>query len=87
MIDTAAISKGMVGIKPPSQMRFGGLLLPILIRNFISETDKAMVKSLSEICNRKRAEHQITLSHSMACQKNTSYLFLCVNETHWHAGR
>jgi hypothetical protein len=46
MIDTAAISKGMVGIKPPSQMRFGGLLLPILIRNFISETDKAMVKYL-----------------------------------------
>ena len=27
MIDTAAISKGMVGIKPPSQMRFGGLLV------------------------------------------------------------
>lgn len=34
----------MAGIKLPSQMRFGGFLLPILIRNSISETDKTMVE-------------------------------------------
>lgn len=34
----------MAGIKPPSQTRFGGFLLPILIRNAISETDKTMVE-------------------------------------------
>lgn len=34
----------MAGIKLPSQMRFGGFLLSILIRNSISEADKTMVE-------------------------------------------